>query len=112
GEAPALELAPEVSGLARPEGHFFQACEVELAGQWNAGVHRITPRTVLRLCMPRGASGTRRATGSGFDYHERAHRQKRFELVDRAVVDRDASGGPIDVAGVENRIVGAMDSDR
>src|SRR5271167_3495502 len=59
----------------------------------------------------RGASGTRCAQLSGLDYHERADRQKRFDLVDRAVVDRDASGGPVDVAGVENRLVGAMDSD-
>src|SRR4029077_17182402 len=30
---------------------------------------------------------------------------------DRAIVDRDASGGPVDVASVQDRLVGAMDSD-
>src|SRR5277367_3785312 len=59
----------------------------------------------------RTASEARCALASGLDYHERAHRQKRFELVDRAIVDRYTAGGPVHVAGIENRIVGTMDSD-
>src|ERR1700730_1715436 len=62
----------------------------------------------------RAASGdhfARYRPPSGLDYLERADRQKHFELVDRTIVDRDTSGGPVDIAAVEDRLVSAMDSD-
>src|ERR1700738_2230910 len=81
----------------------------------------MTPRTVVRLCEAGNAPGPdaphrvdhfdRYRPPSGLDYHERADRQKHFELVDRAIVDRDTSGGPVDIAAVEDRLVSAMDSD-
>src|ERR1700687_3722104 len=70
------------------------------------GEQRTRPRRA-----PSGDHFDRYRPPSGLDYHERADRQKHFELVDRAIVDRDTSGGPVDIAAVEDRLVSAMDSD-
>src|SRR5271156_172419 len=44
------------------------------------------------------------------DYHGCADRQKPRKLADILIVDGNATGGPIDVADVQDRIVGAMNS--
>src|SRR5260370_42113389 len=46
-----------------------------------------------------------------FDSHERAKGKKPREFDDIAVVDRDAACRPVDVANIEDGIVGAVDAD-
>src|ERR1700733_15172674 len=45
------------------------------------------------------------------DYHDCADWQKPFELVNVLIVNRDAAGRPVDIADIQNRIVGAVDAD-
>src|ERR1035437_8645205 len=48
---------------------------------------------------------------SGLDYHYRAVGEQPLQLFDIFVVHRNASGGPVDIAPVQDRFVAAMDSD-
>ena len=45
------------------------------------------------------------------DNHHRARWQQAFELIDVVVVHRDAAGGPVYIAAVQLRFVGAVNSD-
>src|SRR3977135_1321084 len=54
--------------------------------------------------------GTSEATRSRINYHHGAWREQLVQFVDVLIAHRDASGGPVYVAAVQERIVGAVDS--